>query len=725
MSIKDRLYDYVVRKNENVRYEYERYVMEHTIEHYENRRKHWKILWKLNWHYRIKGNNSPMLYFDQKRSLVSEITPKLQSNTNKDDPNQESKKPDEVAKNTPYFNGAESQLVINSVLTDPHHLAKRLKSYDIISFDIFDTLLFRTFSSPTDIFILVGEKLNINNFKKIRIDAERKAREISNCLYGTCEITIDDIYKQIERETGIPANKGIEIEINLETKYCVANPYMKIVFDILIGQKCKVILTSDMYLGTKHLKKILGNCGYEGYERLFVSCEIGCGKGGNGDLFKTVQAIYGLDKRICHVGDNYNSDILVARKNGWDAIHFPNVHEIGKKYRANYTGMSELWGSMYGAIVNIKLHNNLEKYSEAFEYGYIYGGLYVFGYCNWIYNYVKKNNIDKVLFLSRDGDIYKRVFNCLFDDIENEYVYWSRYPSIIYCAENNRYDFLNRFIRHRLNDVELMQLGTILNIAKLDFLIEKLPEYNLRADAVISKDFVIKLENLIIDNWEMVLDSYSKDKRDIERYLFNVIGDAKKIAVVDVGWLGSGPIAIKQLVEKNSDCEVKCLCAASYGIPASQNIDLLMKDTIECYIFDEFYNRNHKDYHINNNKGCNNVFFEIFTQAASPSLEKISYLEENINFEYGLAEVENYKIIQEIHMGIVEFAQDYKKIFGDERWLCSISGYDAYIPFRFLTQDTSLIKRVVGDYVISRNIGYASLKNSMETLNDLLKMRGI
>ena len=64
MSIKDKVYEWAVRKNKDVQYEYERYVMEHTVEHYENRGKHWKILWKLNWHYRICRKNSPMLYFD-------------------------------------------------------------------------------------------------------------------------------------------------------------------------------------------------------------------------------------------------------------------------------------------------------------------------------------------------------------------------------------------------------------------------------------------------------------------------------------------------------------------------------------------------------------------------------------------------------------------------------------------------------------------------------------
>lgn len=662
---------------------------------------------------------------NQQMPVVQPIKVTATADTHKNTVVQEPKM-EEKQKKLPYLNGAESSLVINKNLKDPHYVAKKVKNYDIISFDIFDTLIFRPFMSPTDLFMIAGKRLKINNFKNIRIDAEKRAREIAFVLCGTREVTLEDIYVQVEKETGIPVERGMSVELELEEKYCFANPYIKIIFDILKDQNKKIILTSDMYMNGKQLNRILDKCGYYGYDRMFISCEYGSGKGGKGSIYKTIQNIYGSDKRICHIGDNYKNDILNARENGWDAIHFPNVNDVGRKYRASDTGMSELTGSIYGALVNVKLHNCLEKYSEAFEYGYTYGGLYVFGYCNWIHEYAKKNNIDKILFLSRDGDIYRRVFNLMFNDIDNEYVYWSRYPSIICCAENDRHDYLQRFVRHRLNDVEPMTLEVVLKIAKIDFLINELPKYHLSADAIMQKEFVGQLENLIVDNWDQIILSYQEEKRSIEKYLLNVIGDSQKVAIVDVGWLGSGPLAIKRIVEsKTSKCKIDCLCAASYAIPASQNIALLMDGTINCYLFNEIHNRNIKDYHISTNKNCNNLFFELFTQAATPSLETIDYINDQIDFKFGLAEVENYSILKEMHLGIIEFALDYKKHFGDEPWLWNVSGYDAYIPFRFLTQDLKIIKRVFGDYVISRNIGYDSTKNVMETLNSLLQMRGV
>ena len=48
-----------------------------------------------------------------------------------------------------YSEGSESSL---SVWDPPEAFADRLTAYDVISFDVFDTLLFRPFAQPADVF---------------------------------------------------------------------------------------------------------------------------------------------------------------------------------------------------------------------------------------------------------------------------------------------------------------------------------------------------------------------------------------------------------------------------------------------------------------------------------------------------------------------------------------------------------------------------------------------
>ena len=50
--LKDWLYDKVVRKNDRIRREYERYVRGHLGEHRKKRLKHWFVLLVLSWKYR-------------------------------------------------------------------------------------------------------------------------------------------------------------------------------------------------------------------------------------------------------------------------------------------------------------------------------------------------------------------------------------------------------------------------------------------------------------------------------------------------------------------------------------------------------------------------------------------------------------------------------------------------------------------------------------------------
>ena len=134
----------------------------------------------------------------------------------------------------------------------PKEIVLNLLSYDIISFDIFYTLVFRPFLKPDDFFDILAAQYNIINFKKIRLEAEHKAHSISK--KRNSEADIFDIYKIIEEETGIPAETGVSNELLLEKKYITANEFMLEVFALLKKSVKKVILVYDMYLPKNYLQ---------------------------------------------------------------------------------------------------------------------------------------------------------------------------------------------------------------------------------------------------------------------------------------------------------------------------------------------------------------------------------------------------------------------------------------------------------------------------------------
>ena len=170
---KDYLYYYFAEKNWGVRREYGPYVDAHKDEHLIKRWKHWWMLFRLNWHYRILRKDS-FLYLKPSVESISVNKRRL-----------------------PYLGGAESEISKRGLSV---HLAMRMLQYEVISFDVFDTLLFRPFSQPTTIFHIIGKRLNIPEFYQTRIEAERIAHEIAIARTGNREICIDDIYDVIEKK---------------------------------------------------------------------------------------------------------------------------------------------------------------------------------------------------------------------------------------------------------------------------------------------------------------------------------------------------------------------------------------------------------------------------------------------------------------------------------------------------------------------------------------------
>lgn len=164
----------------------------------------------------------------------------------------------------------------------------------LVSIDIFDTAIFRKVYKPTDIFDIVEKEVG-GNFKELRVRAQEKA------LRAIPSYTILDIYKYL------PKFNPRE-EIRAEYYNCEANPY---ILDMYNKGEADYIFISDMYLPSDVLKGMLEHCGYKNPE-VYVSCEHGSTKAG-GKLFKKVEALLGR-KISKHIGDNYNCDILGAKK---------------------------------------------------------------------------------------------------------------------------------------------------------------------------------------------------------------------------------------------------------------------------------------------------------------------------------------------------------------------------------------------------------------------------
>ncbi len=549
------------------------------------------------------------------------------------------------------------------------------RQYDVVSFDIFDTLIFRPFSEPEEVFSFIGNELGILDFKRIRMEMEAKARERAHRQKGTYEISLDDIWNLIEQETGISAKEGKALEEKYELQFCYANPFMHEVYEQLRKLGKQIVITSDMYLSSDFLEKLLSVNGFEGMQRIFVSNEYECGKC-TGELFKRVKNCYSEAKTWVHIGDNEISDVRMAKKHGFKALYYPNINKNTLLYRA--MDMSSIIGSAYRGIVNAGLYHGLHQYSIEYEYGFIYGGLFALGYCQFIHEYCQKNKIDKVLFLARDGETLMQVYQKLYPDEQMQYVYWSRKAATKLMACCDRYDYIRRFLYHKVN-----QGIMIYEVLDSMGLLSYIQELKMDANAVLTEKNVEAIKKYLLEQWELVEAAYKEEHIAAKKYFEEILGDCQKVVAVDIGWAGSGAVSINYLVSHvwKLKCDVIGLIAGTNTVHNAEpdaSETFLQTGRLVAYLYSQAFNRDLLKKH-DLNKGYN-IFWELLVSSPSRQFQGFSLDDkENVVFQFGESD-KNLAGIKEIRRGILAFVDAYSKAFGEFAFMRNISGRDAYAP---------------------------------------------
>lgn len=304
-----------------------------------------------------------------------------------------------------------------------------IEKVDIVSFDIFDTLLIRPYLSPQDLFEHIEKLYKLNGFKKERILAEKRSRYI----HATDEdITIDDIYENICPEYSNLKN----IEMEFEKQVLIPNPFIKYFYDKANSSGKTIIAISDMYLPSEFLKIILHKNGFTNIKAVYVSGEYKKSKGSK-HLYEEVVKKIGVEaKKILHIGDNLQSDYFSAMDSGINAIFLEKYidkfykTQSGKKYAFLSKKNDSLDFSIITSLSAIQLLQNSNNYW--YDLGYNFGGPFAIGYTQYIIEQCKLNNINNLLFVSRDGYILQKIYKILTGEnaLENHYIYAPRILNI-------------------------------------------------------------------------------------------------------------------------------------------------------------------------------------------------------------------------------------------------------------------------------------------------------
>ncbi|MEG1995103.1 MAG: HAD-IA family hydrolase [Romboutsia sp.] len=458
------------------------------------------------------------------------------------------------------------------------------KKHKIISFDIFDTLIIRPFLEPSDLFRLLDSNFNkiAGNssyiyFSQMRSKSESNCREKIFKKNGNEEVTLDEIYEQIYLDYHLPIdilstlkNKELELEI----KFCKTRTFGKELYELAIYSKKDVILTSDIYLDMKTIKRILNKNNYEKISHIFISSETKVTKNTSRMYDYVINKLKVNFQDIVHIGDNYETDYLIANKKGITSFHLQKISENfynNKLYKhlflkdhltnidlydsLNFIGnrcfLAEISNELYDSTIFSTFNDKSFYNSNPVVIGKLALASSLFSYAFTICKEAKKNNIKKIHFVSRDGYMIKEAYDIIAkyvkDAPESNYLYCSR-KLLFPISIKSKFDFYSLFYSNqtlKLTVIDFYDIfESIFSIDKKDYLIlcKNNSFYGNELISDQNKDLFIAFinENLYDEN---VTKLYRKKVR---KHYEKIIGENNLI--VDIGYSGRAESIFTELL---------------------------------------------------------------------------------------------------------------------------------------------------------------------------------
>ena len=168
------------------------------------------------------------------------------------------------------------------------------------SFDVFDTLIVRSLIRPDDLFNVIEQKHQIQNFRSIRMEAQRVFHSLDN-RGGLRQIY--NRYQEISKCNDIDRDRLYQLEILEEIEH--SSLIAPVVEQVRDGD----ILVSDMYMDASEISQILKSIGFSKSVTIISSTD---GKS-SGRVWDGLLKQYDI---TLHIGDNYTSDVVSPSRFG-------------------------------------------------------------------------------------------------------------------------------------------------------------------------------------------------------------------------------------------------------------------------------------------------------------------------------------------------------------------------------------------------------------------------
>ena len=467
-------------------------------------------------------------------------------------------------------------------------LIEKIAKADVISFDLFDTLVMRQTLLPDDVIKFVDCRLQnqgiyIQDFYKRRLASEK---ELSRYTAPTLTEIYNHMFKRSEESSSkwkITAEQLADLEWNIDFDLIVAR---KEVCDILketVADKKKVYIVSDTYYSKNQLKKILKQCGIVEYTDILASSDYRTGKTQN--LFKILKGREN-EKKILHIGDDIVADIESAHRFEIETYRlfsgFGLLELVGNLGFADY--MDSLSEHLKIGLFVAKIFNSPFQFetedkritiSDAYDIGYLLCAPMISDFVLWFYNQIKEQKYENIWFSARDGYLIKKMYAYLMKQYKQEdksvYFLVSR-TAAVRAGMQNEDDI--RYVD------EMKFSGTLEENLKKRF--------GMNAEDIICEPVsdnqtgLLKYKTAIIENARKVFVNYQK-------YIRGLNVNKGDIAFFDFVAKGTSQMYIQRLVENHLRGYYFLQLEPEYMKDKKLDICSFYSEEVDCAIFENYY----------------------------------------------------------------------------------------------------------------------------------------
>lgn len=482
-----------------------------------------------------------------------------------------------------YFrNGKKAVFPETSEMEEPYwsksyqQLREQIRAYDVVSFDIFNTLLMRRLYIPMDVFLVVESKLQRIYGKDVAFVEWRK--RASAVLDNP---SIDEIYARLMELTGWDeelTEKAKSFEHETELYFISPRHEMVELYQEICKEK-EVYLLSDMYYPKEILCELLQGVGVEiDVSHLLVSCDLKKSKE-SGELWKYYSQRIIKGRKAIHIGDEEEADGNQPRKYGIESwlIWSPAMLLKHSSLKMIVPHIQSLRASVVIGFIEYKLFNspfslNKTKGKVVFkndkDAGYCLLGNLLCEFFHWLLIQVKSEHVQQLAFFAREGYLLTGLFDeycCLTDE--------ANAPESVYM-EISRRAVMVASIRSEKDAGELLQFpyrGSAADFLKDRFGLKitdgKLSETQW---SVFSKSESMK-DGLLEHYSDFILEEAEQERSNYIKYLSG-LGLKNDFAIVDSQLYGTTQYYLGKILDRRIRGYYFCACLEETNRYLKENI---------------------------------------------------------------------------------------------------------------------------------------------------------